>query len=96
MLDPAESGTGRPRHRDLGEAPGDAERSIPLTAKAVVLGMREGWEGSQLIAKHIPAFERYIPPPRKPWMSEDPRMGLFDAVALGLVFFQEQGFTSDY
>ena len=28
------------------------------------------------------------PPPRKPWMSEDRRMGLFDAAALALVFFQ--------
>jgi hypothetical protein len=26
-----------------------------------------------LIAKHIPAFERHIPPPRKPWISEDAR-----------------------
>src|SRR5690349_16801738 len=23
---------------------------------------------AELIAKHIPAFERYVPPPRKPWM----------------------------
>lgn len=43
---------------------------------------------AELIAKHIPAFERYVPPPRKPWMSEDRRMALFDAAALGLVFFQ--------
>ena len=43
---------------------------------------------AEAIAKHIPAFERYVPPPRKPWMSEDSRMGLFDAAALGLVFFQ--------
>jgi hypothetical protein len=42
-----------------------------------------------LIAKNIPAFERYVPPPRKPWMSEDPRMGLFDAAALGFVFYQK-------
>jgi len=42
---------------------------------------------AELIAKHIPAFERYVPPPRKPWMSEDARMGLFDAAALGLIFF---------
>jgi Holliday junction resolvasome RuvABC endonuclease subunit len=46
---------------------------------------------AHLIAKHIPAFERYIPPPRKPWMSEDRRMGLFDAAALGLVFYQKAG-----
>jgi hypothetical protein len=39
-----------------------------------------------LIAKHIPALERHVPPPRKPWMSEDARMGLFDAAALALLF----------
>ncbi|WP_035680678.1 hypothetical protein, partial [Bradyrhizobium liaoningense] len=43
---------------------------------------------AELIAKHIPAFEQYVPPPRKPWMSEDRRMGLFDAAALALVFFE--------
>jgi hypothetical protein len=44
-----------------------------------------------LIAKHVPAFERHVPPPRKPWMSEDARMGLFDAAALALLFFQRAG-----
>ena len=39
------------------------------------------------IAKHIPAFERFLPLPRKPWKSEDARMGLFDAAALALTFF---------
>jgi Holliday junction resolvasome RuvABC endonuclease subunit len=43
---------------------------------------------AETIAKHIPAFDRYLPPPRKPWMSEDARMGLFDAAALALTFFQ--------
>ncbi|APO49697.1 hypothetical protein LUI11_32235 [Bradyrhizobium diazoefficiens] len=43
---------------------------------------------AELVAKRIPALERYIPPPRKPWMSEDRRISLFDAAALGLVFFQ--------
>ncbi|MCP1846812.1 MULTISPECIES: RuvC family protein [unclassified Bradyrhizobium] len=43
---------------------------------------------AELIAKHIPAFERYVPPPRKAWMSEDRRIGLFDAAAMALVFFQ--------
>lgn len=27
----------------------------------------------ELIAKYIPAFERYVLPPRKPWMSADRR-----------------------
>jgi hypothetical protein len=46
---------------------------------------------AELIAKHIPAFERYVPPPRKPWKSEDARMGIFDAAAMALVFFQKAG-----
>jgi len=46
---------------------------------------------AEVIAKHIPAFERHVPPPRKPWKSEDARMGLFDAAALALVFFQKAG-----
>jgi len=43
---------------------------------------------AKLIAKYIPAFEQYVPPPRKAWMSEDRRMGLFDAAALALTFFR--------
>ena len=46
---------------------------------------------AELIAKHIPAFEPYVPPPRKPWKSEDARMGIFDAAALALTFFQKAG-----
>jgi Holliday junction resolvasome RuvABC endonuclease subunit len=42
---------------------------------------------AETIAKHIPAFDQYLPPIRKPWMSEDARMGLFDAAALALTFF---------
>jgi len=44
-----------------------------------------------VIAKHLPAFERFVPPPRKPWKSEAARMGLFDAAALALVFFRKTG-----
>jgi hypothetical protein len=46
---------------------------------------------TKVIVKHIPAFARHVPPPRKPWKSEDGRMGLFDASALALVFFQKAG-----
>ena len=38
------------------------------------------------IAKRIPAFERLVPRPRKAWMREDSRMGIFDAAALLMVF----------
>jgi hypothetical protein len=49
---------------------------------------------AEVIAKHIPyipALEGHVPPPRKPWKSEDARMALFDAAALALVFFQKAG-----
>ena len=42
---------------------------------------------AEVIAKHIPALSLYVPPARKPWMSEDARMGIFDAAALAWVFF---------
>jgi hypothetical protein len=44
----------------------------------------------EAIAKHIPMFASYAPPIRKIWNGEDRRMGLFDAVALALVFFKNQ------
>lgn len=74
------------------------ERGIPVysysRAQVYEVFRRYGFSNKQMlaevIAKHIPAFERYVPPQRKPWMSEDTRMGLFDAAALGLVFFQRE------
>jgi len=41
------------------------------------------------IAKHVPALNLYIPPARKPWMSEDPRLGIFEAAALAWIYFHE-------
>jgi len=43
---------------------------------------------AEAIAKRIPMLERFVPPPRKPWNTEHPRMGLFDAAALVLTFYQ--------
>lgn len=34
------------------------------------------------IGDHFPEIKPHLPPKRKPWMSEDERMSLFDAVAL--------------
>jgi hypothetical protein len=42
---------------------------------------------AETIAKHIPALDLYVPPARKPWMSENARMGIFDAAALAWLFF---------
>jgi hypothetical protein len=50
---------------------------------------------AEVIAKHVPAFERYLPPVRKIWKSEDSRMGLFDAAALILTFFHTHDERSD-
>jgi len=51
------------------------------------LGAATKDEIAEVIGKHIPAFEHRRPPARKIWMSEDARMGLFDATALVLTFF---------
>ena len=37
-----------------------------------------------MIASMLPALSHKLPPNRKPWMSEDPRMALFEAAALGV------------
>jgi hypothetical protein len=47
------------------------------------------------IAKHVPAFERLLPPIRKPWMSEDNRMGIFDAAALAFSFYRTGGSSGE-
>jgi hypothetical protein len=44
---------------------------------------------AEILARHIPALERYLPPPRKVWKSEDARMGLFEAAGLVWKFFQQ-------
>lgn len=49
------------------------------------------YEMAQAIAVQIPAFAARMPPVRKPWMSQDPRQSLFDAVALGLAFYSTRG-----
>jgi hypothetical protein len=51
-------------------------------------GVMTKQEIAEIIARSIPAFGRYLPSPRKPWQSEDARMGMFDAAAMGLVFYQ--------
>jgi hypothetical protein len=43
---------------------------------------------AETIAKHIPALNLYVPPARRPWMSENARMGIFDAAALAWMFFR--------
>jgi Holliday junction resolvasome RuvABC endonuclease subunit len=51
------------------------------------LGARTKREIAQAIAREFPELEPRLPPVRKIWMSEDARMNIFDAVALGMTFF---------
>jgi hypothetical protein len=44
---------------------------------------------AEVIARHIPMFAPLLPPPRKIWNGEDRRMGLFDAAAQALVYFDD-------
>lgn len=53
------------------------------------VGARTKYEIAKAIATRMPAFAHRIPRFRKPWMSEDHRQSLFDAVALALVFYQQ-------
>jgi hypothetical protein len=46
------------------------------------------------IAARIPAFAPKLPPFRKIWMSEDRRQSLFDAAALGVVYYAMQSKTT--
>ena len=43
---------------------------------------------AQFIAAHFPELATYIPPERKPWMSESVNMAIFDAAAFALVTFE--------
>ena len=50
-------------------------------------GASNKYEIAMAIAKRFPELAPRLPRFRKPWMSEDYRMSIFDAVAFGLAFF---------
>jgi hypothetical protein len=41
------------------------------------------------LAIHFPELADKLPPPRKPWQSEDQRMSIFDALALAVTYATE-------
>lgn len=47
-------------------------------------------EIARAIAKVLPEFSPKVPPMRKIWMSEDYRMGLFDAIALVFTYYSRE------
>jgi hypothetical protein len=50
-------------------------------------GGRTKQQIAMTIANQLPQLASRLPPLRQPWMSEDYRMSIFDAVALGLTYF---------
>ncbi len=65
-------------------------RRIPQTAVKKTLlysGIRNKNQMVRFVAARFPELGRYLPPDRKPWMSEDVRMATFDAAAFALTFF---------
>jgi Holliday junction resolvasome RuvABC endonuclease subunit len=50
-------------------------------------GAATKYEIATLIAQRMPGFTHRLPRLRKLWMSEDPRQSLFDAIALGIVYY---------
>jgi hypothetical protein len=66
-------------------------RLISVTqVRAQLLGDTKGTKqavAEALAAKFPVELGTRLPPKRRPWMSEDPRMDIFDAVALAVVFY---------
>ena len=50
-------------------------------------GIRNKNQMAQFVVARLPELGRYLPPERKPWMSEDNRMAIFDAAAFALASF---------
>lgn len=61
-----------------------------IHASFASVGARRKYDIAQAIARAIPALAHRLPRLRKIWMSEDPRQSLFDAAALGMVFYVTQ------
>jgi len=65
-------------------------RSVPASrVRKVFLSFhaRTKHEIAQVIAQQLPDLAPRLPRYRKPWMSEDYRMAIFDAAALALTYF---------
>jgi hypothetical protein len=54
-------------------------------------GIRNKGQMARSIAARFPELARHLPPERKPWMSEDLRMAMFDAATMGFAPFCKLG-----
>jgi hypothetical protein len=71
-----------------------AVRRIPQSQVRKVFkafGAQTKHEIACVIAMHLPEIAIRLPRRRKPWMSEDYRMAIFDAAALALTYFYSRG-----
>lgn len=53
------------------------------------------YQVAKAVATHLSALRPRLPPPRKPWLSEDPRMALFAAAALGIAHYAIADLSTD-
>lgn len=62
----------------------------PRTVRKVFarLGARNKDQTAAIIAARFAELDPYVPPVRRPWMSEDERLAIFDAAALALTYFE--------
>jgi len=70
-------------------SPSDMRRAFSLPASSTK------HEIATIIARIFPELAPRLPPVRRPWMSQDYRMQIFDAVALALTFFSPGGINRD-
>lgn len=53
-------------------------------------GSATKYQVATAIAQRFPELASHLPPVRKPWMSEDQRMGIFDALAFGRASYESK------
>lgn len=58
-----------------------------IQARFDEIGAKTRYEIASAIASRFEAFAHNLPPERKIWMPEDPRMGLFNAIAVALTHY---------
>jgi len=66
-------------------------RAVPLTAVYRTFagtGAGTKYGIAKALVRAFPELMVRLPPKRKPWQTEDSRMSIFDAVALGLTYFR--------
>ena len=55
-----------------------------------ILDVGNRYCAAKLIAEFLPAFKRNLPQKRKPWESENPKMHIFDAVSMVLLYYYNE------